>query len=74
LVFSYGEKSVVEKVLDDFGESGEEAYRAVGCRGIRRFAGFYKGDDLKNFPLVGEISEEEGSIEKLGDVFDANRR
>jgi hypothetical protein len=24
--------------------------------------------------LVGEVSKEEGSIEKLGDVFDANRR
>jgi hypothetical protein len=30
----------VEKFLEDFGESGEEAYRAVGCRDIRRFAGF----------------------------------
>jgi hypothetical protein len=40
---------VVEKFLDDFGESGEEAYREVGCRDIR-------------------------DIEKLGDVFDANRR
>jgi hypothetical protein len=39
LVFNYGEKSVV-KFLEDFGESGEEAYRVVGCRGIRRFAGF----------------------------------
>jgi hypothetical protein len=40
LVFNYGKKSVVEKFLEDFGESGEEAYRAVGCRDIRRFAGF----------------------------------
>jgi hypothetical protein len=39
LVFTYGEKSVM-KFLEDFGESGEEAYRAVGCRDIRRFAGF----------------------------------
>jgi hypothetical protein len=38
LVFNYGEKSVVEKFLKDFGESEEEAYRAVGCRDIRRFA------------------------------------
>jgi hypothetical protein len=29
-----------EKFLEDFGESGEEAFRAVGCRDIRRFAGF----------------------------------
>jgi hypothetical protein len=28
------------KFLEDFGESGEEVYRAVGCRDIRRFAGF----------------------------------
>jgi hypothetical protein len=40
LVFNYGEKSVVEKILEDFGESGEEAYRVVGCRHIRRFAWF----------------------------------
>jgi hypothetical protein len=40
LVFNYEEKSLVEKFLVDFGESGEEAYRAVGCRGNRRFAGF----------------------------------
>jgi hypothetical protein len=39
LVFNYGEKSVV-KFLEDFGESGEEAYRVVGCRDIRRFARF----------------------------------
>jgi hypothetical protein len=32
--------TVVEKFLKDFGESGEEAYMAVGCRDIRRFAGF----------------------------------
>jgi hypothetical protein len=31
---------MVEKFLEDIGESGEEAYRAVGCRNIRRFAGF----------------------------------
>jgi hypothetical protein len=65
---------VVKKFLEDFGESGEEAYRAVGCRDIRRFAGFSKEDDLSNFPLIGEVFEVEGSIEKLGDVFDANRR
>jgi hypothetical protein len=40
LVFNYAEKSVVVKFLEDFGESGEEAYRVVGCRDIRRFAGF----------------------------------
>jgi hypothetical protein len=74
LVFNYGEKSLVEKFLEDVGESGEEAYTAVGCRDIRRFARFKKEDDLSTFPLVGEVSEEEGSIEKLGDVFDANRR
>jgi hypothetical protein len=28
------------KFLEDFGESGEEAYRAVGCRDIRRIARF----------------------------------
>jgi hypothetical protein len=39
LVCNYGEKSVV-KFLEDFGESGEEAYRAVRCRDLRRFAGF----------------------------------
>jgi hypothetical protein len=38
--FQLGEKSVVKKFLEDFGESGEEAYRAVGCRDIRRYAGF----------------------------------
>jgi hypothetical protein len=26
LVFNYGEKSVVEKFLEDFGESGEEVF------------------------------------------------
>jgi hypothetical protein len=31
---------VVEKFLEDFGESGEEAYRAVGCRDIRSLPGF----------------------------------
>jgi hypothetical protein len=36
LVCNYGEKSVVEEFLEDFGESGE----VVGCRDIRRFAGF----------------------------------
>jgi hypothetical protein len=35
LVFNYG-----EKFLKDFGDSGQEAYEAVGCRDIRRFAGF----------------------------------
>jgi hypothetical protein len=39
-VCNYGEKSVVQKFLKDFGESGKEAYRAVGCREIRRFARF----------------------------------
>jgi hypothetical protein len=29
---------------------------------------------MSNFELVGEVSEEEGSIEKLCDVFDDNRR
>jgi hypothetical protein len=40
LVLNYGEKSVVKKFLEDFGDSGKEAYRAVGCKDIRRFAGF----------------------------------
>jgi hypothetical protein len=40
LIFNYGEMCVVEKFLEDFGESGQEAYRAVGCRHSRRFAGF----------------------------------
>jgi hypothetical protein len=30
----------MEKFLEGFGESGEEAYRALGCRDIRRFAEF----------------------------------
>jgi hypothetical protein len=40
LVFNYGEKSVVEKFLEGFGESGKEANRMVGYRNIRRFAEF----------------------------------
>jgi hypothetical protein len=36
LVCNYGEKSVVEKFLEDFGDSGEEAYRLVGCRDRNR--------------------------------------
>jgi hypothetical protein len=39
-LFSTVGRSLVEKLLEDFGESGEEAYRVVGCRDIRRFAGF----------------------------------
>jgi hypothetical protein len=35
LVCNYG-----EKFLEDLGESGKKAYKAVGCRDIRRFAGF----------------------------------
>jgi hypothetical protein len=31
---------VVEKFFEDLGESGEDAYRALGCKDIRRSAGF----------------------------------
>jgi hypothetical protein len=38
------------------------------------FAWFQDEDDLDNFPLIREVSENERSIKKLSDEFDGCRR
>jgi hypothetical protein len=39
-----------------------------------RFPWFQDEDDLGNFPLIREVSENERGIKKLSDEFDGYRR
>jgi hypothetical protein len=63
-----------KEFLEDFSKDGNEAYRMIGCRNMVRFAWFQDEDDLGNFPLIREVSENVRGIKKLSDEFDGYRR